>query len=56
MYDVYRVYDKRTDETLFTSKFKSACIRYIAENYDESHEAWDYVFIDSLFTKEDVGE
>ncbi len=42
----YRVYDKRTDETLFQSKDKTACYFFIQNNYDESDDDWEHIFIE----------
>ncbi|WP_178930393.1 hypothetical protein [Bacillus altitudinis] len=45
----YRVYDKRTDETLFESKDnKTACYFFIQSNYDESDDDWEHIFIDTI--------
>jgi hypothetical protein len=45
---ICRVYDDRTDETLFKSEDVSGCIEFIDKNYDEEHEDFPHVWIESF--------
>ena len=40
----HRVYDSRTDETLFTSDESIKCLDYILDNFDEEEEI-PHIFI-----------
>ena len=43
-----RVYDDRTDETLYASKNVYECINFINENFDENHEGFPHIWIESI--------
>lgn len=42
---MYRVYDERTNETLFTSDYKLTCASFIFETYDENDDDFEYICI-----------
>ena len=41
----YRVYDDRTNETLFTGEHHEA-IQFISSNFDEEHENFEHVWLE----------
>lgn len=46
-----RVYDDRTDETLFESDEPAECFVFIMENYDEDDDDFPHVWIESFEMK-----
>jgi hypothetical protein len=45
--ELIRVYDDRTNETLFESEDGFDCVDFIHKNYDENHEDWGHIWIQS---------
>ncbi|MBU8637683.1 hypothetical protein KM895_02975 [Bacillus pumilus] len=43
----YRVYDDRTDETLFKSS-KEDCLFFIKWNYEEDDDDFEHIFIEPI--------
>ncbi|QPA31351.1 hypothetical protein [Thermaerobacillus caldiproteolyticus] len=44
----YRVYDERTNETLFESDSKFECYKYLYQNFDESDEDFPHVWLEEF--------
>lgn len=42
---MFKVYDERTNETLFTSEDKLMCASFIAKTYDESGDDFEHMYI-----------
>ncbi len=45
---MYRVYDDRTDKTLYTAELAHQCGHYIEDNYDEGDGDWDCIWIERI--------
>lgn len=45
---LFRVYDDRTNETLYTDEFTGQCEQYIEVNYDECSEDWYHIWIEQV--------
>ncbi|MFH6684937.1 hypothetical protein RI119_18960 [Bacillus amyloliquefaciens] len=48
MSEKYRVYDERTNETIFQSGDNAECVIFILRYYDEAHEDYEHIFIDRV--------
>lgn len=51
-----RVYDERTNETIFQSGDNAECVRFILRHYDESHKDSEHIFIDRVNEKKEDAE
>lgn len=56
MSEKYRVYDERTNETIFQSGDNAECVRFILRHYDESHKDSEHIFIDPINEKKEDAE
>ncbi|MCY9153676.1 hypothetical protein [Bacillus haynesii] len=45
---MFRVFDKRTDETIFEAYESMDCHAFIKFNYDESDDDWEHIFIEEI--------
>jgi hypothetical protein len=45
---MYRVYDERTDETLYTSNDGIDCMYWINRNVDEDSRDYDHIFMERI--------
>lgn len=41
----HRVYDDRTNETLFESEDSMDCVQYIHANFEENDSDWEHIWI-----------
>ncbi|ASK26231.1 hypothetical protein ABC970_22260 [Bacillus licheniformis] len=44
----YRVFDKRTDETIFEAFESKECVWFIECNYDENDDDYEHIFIEKI--------
>jgi hypothetical protein len=45
---MYRVFDNRTNETLFESTESIDCVGFINSNYDEGDDDFEYIFVEKI--------
>ncbi|MCP9020121.1 hypothetical protein KEM64_09885 [Bacillus velezensis] len=56
MSEKYRVYDERTNETVFQSGDNAECVGFILGHYDEAHEDYEHIFIDRVIEEKEDAE
>ena len=44
----YRVYDDRTNETIFETTDKFEAMEFMAVNYDENHPDFEHVWLEKI--------
>lgn len=44
----FRIYDDRTNETLFESEDKWEATMFLADNYDEEHKDFPHVWLEEI--------
>lgn len=45
---MFRVYDERTNETLFKHMDNIECIVFVANNFDEGDEDFEYIWVEKI--------
>jgi hypothetical protein len=45
---MYRVYDDRTNETLFESEESFECVFFINSNFSEDDRDWEHIWIEKV--------
>lgn len=45
---MYRVYDDRTDETLFRGRESIDCVGYINSNFNDSDDDFEHIWIEKI--------
>lgn len=44
----YRVYDDRTNETIYTNESELACVKFIIEHFPEDDEESQHIWVEEI--------